>query len=188
MIRIAAIFLISIYLMAGCREKDPMPKPRAYPRVEFPERHYVTYDSATCPFTFEYPDFAQIRNKDEDCWFDLFIPSLSARIHCSYLPVKDRADFDDLVQDAFVIAARINERASYMEETRLKNAQGVNGLILEWTGPAASPVHFFLTDSTHHFFKAALYFDSKVQPDSLAPVAAFIREDIQQMINTFSWK
>ena len=75
-----------------------------------------------------------------------------------------------------------------MEETRLKNAQGVHGLILEWTGPAASPVHFFLTDSTNHFFKAALYFDAKVQPDSLAPVSAFIKEDIQRMINTFSWK
>jgi gliding motility-associated lipoprotein GldD len=156
--------------------------------VEYPERKYIQYNTPGCPFIFEYPDYAEINNKDESCWFDLYMPSFNARIHCSYLPVKNRADFDGLVEDAFVIAKRINERANYMEETRIQNPQNVGGLTLTWTGPAASPIHFFMSDTTHHFFKGALYFNSKVQPDSLDPIAKFIRTDIDHMISTFEWK
>ncbi len=90
--------------------------------------------------------------------------------------------------DAFLIATKINERANYMEEMPVRNAQGVGGLRLTWTGPAASPIHFFLTDTTTHFFKAALYFDSKVQPDSLAPIASFIKSDIDTLISSFRWR
>ena len=111
-----------------------------------------------------------------------------ARIHCSYLPIENQDDFDDLVKDAYVIADRINARANYMEDSRMQNNHGVNGVIMEWSGPAASNMHFFLTDTTRHFFKGALYFDTKVQPDSLAPVATFIKDDIKHMISTFQWK
>lgn len=177
-----------LFLAISCREQQGTPKPRAYPRIEYPERSYVEYDSLGCPFTFQYPSYAEIRNKDEECWFDLFMPGFAARLHCSYLPVKNQADFEDYVGDAYDIADRINARANYMEESRLSNNHGVNGLIFEWTGPAASNLHFFLTDTTQHFFKASLYFDSEVKPDSLAPIAAFIKDDIKHLISTFQWK
>ena len=108
--------------------------------------------------------------------------------HCSYLPLNSKEEYNDLIRDAFIIASKINERANYMEEARVTNPQGVGGLVLNWSGPAASPVHFFLTDTTANFFKAALYFDSRVQPDSLAPISTFIKEDIDKMISSFAWK
>jgi len=182
-----ACFIACIMLLS-CTHKAGSPKPRAYPKVFYPARNYVTYQQDGCPFHFEYPDFAQIKEKTEKCWFDLYMPAFNARLHCSYLPVEDRKQFDDLVSDAYTIADRINDRANYMEEQRILNPKGVSGLLLSWTGPAASPLHFFLTDTTNHFFKAALYFDSKVQRDSLAPIEKFIREDIDHMISSFQWK
>jgi gliding motility-associated lipoprotein GldD len=174
--------------ITGCQETQGTPKPRAYPRIEYPDRGYKVYDVPGCPFTFEYPAYAEIIDKDKPCWFDLFMPAFDARLHCSYLPVHNKDEYNDLVKDAFTIASKINERANYMEESRITNPQGVAGLSLTWTGPAASPIHFFLTDTTAHFFKAALYFDSRVQPDSLAPISAFIKEDIDKMISSFAWK
>ena len=186
--RYLLIIFVLCMVSVGCQQSSGSPKPRAYPRVEYPERKYIEYNSPGCPFQFEYPDYAEINKKDEECWFDLFMPAFNARIHCSYLPVKNRSDFDDLIEDAFVIAKRINERANYMEETRIRNPQSVGGLTLTWTGPAASPIHFFMSDTTQHFFKGALYFNSKVQPDSLDPIIKFIRTDIDHMISTFEWK
>lgn len=180
-------YLILI-LLCSCKEPLGLPKPRAYPRVEYPERVYTVYDTMGCPFTFQYPEYGEIKIKDEKCWFDVFMPVFNARLHCSYLPVNNREEFDDLIIDAFEIAKRINDRANYMEESRIEMENGISGLMLEWSGPAASPVHFFLTDTTQHFFKAALYFDSRVQPDSLAPITDFIKEDIRHMISTFEWK
>src|SRR5688572_18816276 len=112
-------FLILLCLFS-CKEPQGLPKPRAYPRVEYPERAYTTYDTAGCPFTFQYPEYAEIKIKDEKCWFDLFMPAFNARLHCSYLPVYNRDEFDELIIDAFEIAKRINDRANYMEESRIE--------------------------------------------------------------------
>jgi gliding motility-associated lipoprotein GldD len=183
------LYLAIALTSTGCQQDRTTPRPRAYPRVEYPERQYISYDNSTCPFTFELPAYAVVEEKAEQpCWFDLHMPVFQARLHCSYVPIRNREEFDDLVSDAFTIASQINQRANFMEESRLRNAQGVAGLVLEWTGPAASPMHFFLTDTTHHFFKAALYFEAEIRPDSLKPIADFVREDIDALIRSFTWK
>jgi len=184
-------FFITMILALGfvaCKSDPPPPRPRAYPRIDFPDRSTLDYNTPDCPYTFRYPGYAEINEKKEACWFDLYMPVFEARLHCSYVPLTTEKGFTDLVRDAFVIAGKINERANYMTESRVQNAQGVGGLILDWTGPAASPVHFYLSDTTNHFFKAALYFDSKVEPDSLAPIVDFIRQDIDTLIASFEWK
>lgn len=186
--RILLLLFIMTLLWPACKDAAPSPRPRAYPRVEYPKRNYVIFDRSECPFTLEYPGYGQVIDKDSTCWFDLYFPDFNARLHCSYIPLGDRNEYDDLVRDAFIIANKINERANYMEETRLRNPHGTGGILLTWTGPAASPVHFFLSDTTSHFFKGALYFDAKVQPDSLAPISAFIKEDINHLISSFKWK
>ena len=75
-----------------------------------------------------------------------------------------------------------------MDEIRVANAQGVTGVLMEFRGSAASPLHFYLTDSTANFFRASLYFRSKVIPDSLAPVTEFIKEDLAVMINSLTFQ
>jgi gliding motility-associated lipoprotein GldD len=55
-------------------------------------------------------------------------------------------------------------------------------------GNTASPIQFYLTDSTKDFFRAALYFNNIPNQDSLAPVIDYLREDIMMMMETFRWK
>lgn len=182
------LLLAIVIAMVGCQTEPPPPRPRAFPRIDFPEHQYAAYKVAECPYSFGFPTYGEIRDKEEACWFDIYMSKFNARIHCSYIPLKNEAEFRELVRDAFVIATKINERANYMTETRIQNAQGVGGLMLDWSGPAASPVHFYLSDTTSHFFKAALYFDARVQPDSLAPIVAFIKEDIDKIVASFTWQ
>jgi gliding motility-associated lipoprotein GldD len=122
------------------------------------------------------------------CWFDLDAAALGVKIHCSYYAITSGKEFDELVTDAFKMADRINQRANYMDEIRIANANGVSGLLMEFSGSAASPLHFYLTDSTTHFLKASLYYQSKVVPDSLAPITEFLREDLATMINTMHFE
>lgn|SRR5690606_16038109 len=182
------LILGAVVFLSGCRDVAMTPRPRAYPRVSFPERNYQDSQPSECPFVFTYPDYMEIRPTDEPCWFDLYMPSFDARLHCSYIAVKNRENFEELVRDMFVIANTINSRANYMEEKRITSNPEAGGLYLTWTGPAASPVHFFLTDTTQHFLRGALYFNARVQPDSLAPMSAFIREDIDKLIASLRWK
>jgi len=49
-------------------------------------------------------------------------------------------------------------------------------------------LQFVITDSTKHFIRGALYFDNVPNKDSIAPVADYIRQDMMQLIESFSWK
>lgn len=192
-----SLCLFVVLLLLGCNgAPDAVPKPRAFPRIIYPDRNYINFNDADCPLSFRYPDYFEIEKQSTylglvssgACWFDLVAKPFNARIHCSYIAVSDDNPLDVLVRDAFTIANKINQRSNYMDEIRVGNAQGVSGLILEFQGPAASPMHYYLTDSTSHFIKASLYFNSKVQPDSLKPITEFIKADIAEMINSFSWQ
>lgn len=195
------IFTLLLYgtlcITYGCQESAVhVPKPRAYPRVIFPSRSYVDFRQDECPLTFRYPDYMHVIRRanffDEKprhpCWFDLDAPALGAKIHCSYYPIESGKGFDELVSDAFKMADRINQRANYMDEIRVANLHGVSGLLMEFSGSAASPLHFYLTDSTQHFLKASLYYQSKVIPDSLDPLTHFLREDLAVIINSMTFK
>jgi hypothetical protein len=53
---------------------------------------------------------------------------------------------------------------------------------------AASPCQFFLTDSSTHFVRGALYFDFQPNNDSLAPVIKLIENDIRELVGTLKWE
>ena len=191
------VILIGMMAFLACRQEAArIPRPRAYPRVHYPVRQIQSFSLDQCPMTFQYPDYMTVirrdRFSDDDtmhpCWFDLDAGVFGATLHCSYSDISGEQTFDALVSDAFRIADKINQRANYMDEVRVANEHGVSGLLMEFSGSAASPLHFFLTDSTAHFLKASLYFQSKYQADSLAPVMAYLRQDLALIINTMTFE
>src|SRR5690242_11768606 len=113
-----SIVSISLFIcLWGCKDDHTTPRPRAYPRVEYPKQELQPFSQADCPFSFQFPTYAEVQQKeDHTCWFDISMPVFKAKLHCSYLPVEDRAHFDDMVNDTYTIAAKINERSNYMEE------------------------------------------------------------------------
>ena len=96
--------------------------------------------------------------------------------------------FDKLVKDAFKLSGKHNIKANYRDEMVIKKENHVSGIIFDIAGPVASPTQFYLTDSTNHFLRGALYFNNRVEPDSMAPIYEFIKKDIAKLIETFSWQ
>ena len=188
------IFLIFCSSLVSCGNDDDddkiAPKPRSYFRITFPEKKYVKYDSA-CPFTFEMPVYSKIdKNKNynaEPCWMNLNFPTFNGTLHLSYKPVT--GNIKEYLEDTYTLAAKHQIKASGIEEQLIsKGSDKVYGLIYEIKGNAASSIQFFLTDSTRHFIRGALYFNAVPNTDSIAPVLEFIKKDIYQMIATFKWK
>ncbi len=70
----------------------------------------------------------------------------------------------------------------------MKPEKNVYGTVYEIAGDAASSIQFFLTDSTKHYLRGALYFNAQPNKDSLAPLINFVREDIVVLIESFEWK
>jgi len=183
--------------LLGCDGYTPVPKPRAYPRVVYPEKAYKPFEAGYCNFTFDQPVYAKIEQdtayfdekpKDE-CWFNIVVPALNAKIYCSYYPIRSRADFDKFVSDAFEMTNKHTVKATYIDEQPVhRPADHVHGVIFNVEGPAASSYQFFLTDSVKNFVRGSLYFNTVARPDSLAPVVAFMREDLNRMVETLKWQ
>jgi len=66
--------------------------------------------------------------------------------------------------------------------------RNVHGILYDLKGNTASSVQFVLTDSTHHFFRGALYFNNVPNKDSIAPMSDYIRKDIIRIMESFKWK
>lgn len=189
--------LCTILGVQSCDTPAPTPKPRLYPRVEYPDKSYQTFDTTYCEMTFEYPKYAKIMQDTsyfnlkpvDQCWFDIWVPEYDARIYCSYLPLMNKREkLDKYVNDVFMMAGEHVTKANYIQKSPLKLRDNVNGYAFTFEGPAATPYTFYLTDSSQHFFRGALYFNTRVNADSLAPVFQFLKKDIEHLLSTFEWK
>lgn len=189
--------VLSLLVLVSCSDPVFTPKPRSFPRVVYPDKTYQGFTENYCNFSFEYPAYALIQKDTSffddlppnDCWFDLFYPDFDGRVHFTYVPVKHEGKtLELLTKEAFGMADWHNKRANYIEELRIQTDHGVSGMAFNIDGPAASPFQFFLTDSTTHYVRGALYFNTQSKADSLAPVIDFVREDILYLIETFRWK
>ncbi len=190
------LFFLGIITISCESEINYTPKPRCYPKVEYPEKSYQSFTKDYCNFSFEYPKYALIE-KDEkyfdgktlnECWFDVVVPELNGRIHCSYYPIDEKNSYEKLMTDAFKLAQEHNPRADYIDKFPFQKENGVSGFIFEIGGPAASPFQFFVTDSTHHFMRGSLYIKAQAVPDSLQPIIDFLKVDATHLLNTFEWE
>jgi len=194
---LSVIPLAFCLFLIACDGYTPVPKPRAYPRVVYPEKAYKSFEAGYCNFTFDQPVYSKIEQdtayfdekpKDE-CWFNIVVPELNAKIYCSYYPIHSQADFEKFVADAFEMTNKHTVKATYIDEQPVhRPADHVHGVIFNVEGPAASSYQFFLTDSVKNFVRGSLYFNTVARPDSLAPVVAFMREDLNRMVETLKWK
>jgi gliding motility-associated lipoprotein GldD len=184
--------IISLFisiLFFACQETYT-PKPRAYFKVEFPNKEYHTFDSIY-PFTFDCPVYAKVipdAEKGADGnWMNIVFRDFNARIHTSYKPVV--GNFAELEEDTRKLAYKHTVKADAIEEKIWNNETNkVYGILYDIQGNTASSIQFYLTDSTRHFLRGALYFNLKPNKDSLAPSIEFIRKDIDRMIESFKWK
>lgn len=194
--RILFYFLICSFFIVSCKEEEaPLPKPRMYPKVTFPEYDYNQFDESYCDLTFEYPDYGKIiqdrkffeEESEDPCWFNIQFEDFKGTFYASYISIDDRQHFDKLVQDAYTMANEHNRKANYRREELIQNQHGVSGLYFDIGGDVATNMQFLLTDTTNHFFRGSLYFNAKVNRDSIDPIFTFIKNDIDHLINTFQW-
>jgi len=186
---ITACMVMAVMAAGGCR-RNYTPKPRGYFRIDLPEHAYREYRS-DCPFSFEFPVYANVQpdrsRMARPCWFNVVYPDFNGTIHLSYQTVKK--NLEELTEDARTLVYKHSIKADAIGEQLFTHPdKKVYGILYDIKGNTASSVQFFLTDSSRHFIRGALYFNASPNADSLAPVIRFCREDIIHLIETFSWQ
>ena len=190
-------FILVLFLALGftaCNSKFT-PKATGYPAITLPKKVYLSDAVTDLPYAFDIPSYAVVDknvaymgvDQQKAGWMNLKFPSLNATLYISYNAVqKDKLEV--LVRDAYNFANNHSNKASFIEDSAFENPIGLQGVFFHLGGDVASPYQFFITDSSRHFFRGALYFDTTPNADSLAPVIDFLYQDLKQLVQSFHWK
>lgn len=210
------IFLPSIgflFLTLLSCNSNYTPKPKGYFNITFPEHQYQPFNQQNYPYTFEYPVYAAIvkdsayfdADPDNPYWINVDFPKFNAKIYLSYKTIggkslykvktengyKDSSSintFDNLRNDAYKITFKHTTKATSIEDSAFVTPNGIGGVFFKVGGNAATGKQFFVTDTSKHFLRGALYFNDTPNEDSLNVVYDFIGKDMQHLINTLKWR
>jgi gliding motility-associated lipoprotein GldD len=186
-------FCFLLFTLLSCNSVYS-PKPRGYFRIDFPAHAYQAFDRPEFPYSFEYPVYSNIirdtaffgDRPENPYWINVDFPRFHARIYISYKEVN--GNFDKLREDAYKMTYKHTYKASSIEDSLISTPLGVHGIFFNVGGNAATAKQFFVSDSTRHFLRGALYFDTTPNSDSLGIVNAFLQDDMFHLINTLKWK
>lgn len=189
------LFFFFILFGLGCNQPYSV-KPKGYQQIDLPAKQYQSFSENGYPYSFEYPIYGFIDNqvsylgndKSKDAWLNIRYPQFGATLYVSYNKVNATTKIDTLVRDAYTFANNHNSMANFIEDSAFEISQNVKGVFFHIGGDVATSYQFFVTDSTRHFLRAALYFETTPNEDSLAPINQYLFKDMQHMVRTLRWK
>ena len=169
-------------------------KPRGFFQIHFPPRAYRLFDQPGYPYSFEYPVYAEVvkdslffgEKPENDWWVNIDFPQFNGKIYVSYKQIGPNK-FDTLVNEAFKLTSKHAQKADSIDDSLIATPNGVHGVFFKVGGDVATAKQFFLTDTTKHFLRGALYFYATPNQDSMRTVNNFVQEDMKHLINTFKW-
>lgn len=183
-------YIIPFLFLISC-STEYYPKPKGYNRIDIPKHAYQELNQEL-PYRFEYSAHSIVEpdtfNLQEKTWINLNYEALGARVHFTYKPIlKQEEKLRDYLTDALSLTSKHQIKAYGIDESVLRTPQGYTGLVAELTGEVPTQFQFFVTDSTSNFLRGALYFDTAVKNDSLAPIIEYIKVDMMHLINTLEF-
>ena len=186
------LIMVLMFIACGSQSDTEYPKPRGYFRIDLPEKEYQWFDT-TWPFAFKYPAYADLKPVNtpeaEPYWFNIHYPNFNGMLSFSYKKIEGENTLYKLSEEAREFANKHIIKANQIIERRVEHlAHNVYGIVYEIEGTnTASPYQFFISDSTTHFIRAALYFNHIPNNDSIAPVIQRVKEDMDTLIGTLRW-
>ncbi|AWW30917.1 gliding motility lipoprotein GldD [Echinicola strongylocentroti] len=190
--RNSVIFGMVLLALVACGDGDYLPKPKGYNRIDLPEKGFVKLPD-NYPYQFDRSVHTEVEadtfNLDKKYWINLAYHSLGAKVHLTYKAINgNEARLRDILDDAFRLTAKHQIKAYSIDEAVTRTPKGYVGVVAELSGEVPTQFQFFVTDSTDNFLRGALYFNTAVKNDSLAPVIEYIKEDMTHLINTLEFK
>lgn len=195
-------------LMISCNSHFT-PKPKGYFRIGLPVHAYQRFDEPGFPYSFEYPVYAEITKEADTTgnnpfWININFKDFNGRIYLSYKSIYGRSvykiktdegyrdsiavnNFENLREEAYKMTYKHTIKASGIVDSFFTSAAG-SGVYFYVAGEAATSKQFYVSDSSKHFLRGALYFDASPNEDSLSVVSNFLESDIRHMLKTLKWK
>ena len=185
-----------LFILASCNSNFTA-KPKGYFNIDFPKHEYQLFDQPGYPYTFEYPVYAKVikdtsyfdKTPENPWWINVDFPQFTGRIYISYKEIgSGKYNFDTLTKQTYMLTGKHSSKAYSIDDSLINTPNKVHGVFFSVGGDVATSNQFYLTDSTKHFLRGAMYFDATPNADSLRIVNQFLMQDMKHIINTFKWR
>ena len=182
------VLLILTSCNGGEESYDFYPKPISGHRIIFPEKAYKSI-SPDCSYGFDIPNYSDLNldTINNNCNGNLVLNQFNATLFLTYVNLDTNLMYN--IEYSRKLAYDHSIKADAIEEKVILNPNNnTYGVQYKIVGNAASNYQFYVTDSSDHFLRGALYFNTAPNYDSIKPTLNFIMEDFDHLIETIDWK
>ncbi|MEM6263027.1 MAG: hypothetical protein AAGI38_11005 [Bacteroidota bacterium] len=184
--------VLALFFLISCgSEAELRPRKHGYPHMELPSSYtYQAFSSPSCPFTFKYPDFGEVtRDAADSCWVDISFPALGCKWHISQRDIQVTEKNPEVhFEEHRKLVYKHSKKASQIRTAELTSPAG-NGIYYELYGEVGTPLQFFLSDSSNQqFIIGSVYLNTALANDSLAPLIALMKGEIQRSVASLRWE
>ncbi len=187
-----AIVGFVLFILMGCSDTAPIPKPSTFLKTEFPEHTYRPYISPGA-YQFDLADLYQSKSfelaKQNYSVQEIDLGPLNGTLFLYYLKIPSKDSLpeiinfaNDKVDEHKIMADKIDFKQIISPQKR------VFGTFFELKGNVATNFQFYLTDSIQHFVRGEVLLNCRPNYDSLRPTLQYLKTDLQQLIKNFKWR
>lgn len=179
-------FCLIWFVFLGACNTAYKPKPRGFNYISFPEKHYQNIEVKGV-YLFKKNTLANHFLDPELPWVTIKYKKLKAEILITHKEIITESDLYTFIEESYKLIGRHQIKAESILEKKVVTSKKKRATIFEIKGAVASPYQFITTDSVKNFLRVALYLDIPIENDSIAPVINYLKDDVNQILNTLTW-
>ncbi len=182
---IGVIVITSLmFTIFGCDNKTA-PKPVAYQHIENITTSYAPHNINSFPLQFNISNGAIAENNQQNSgWINIKYPKYNATIYCSYIDITKEKLHQEIEKNRELVYVHSKHSSGITTLNYNDTTEGVWAELYILEGNVATPLQFIATNNSSYIFRGSLYFDTKVNTDSVAPIVEYLQSDIAQIIES----
>tara|TARA_B100001248_G_C27378884_1_gene455853 strand:- start:813 stop:1391 length:579 start_codon:yes stop_codon:yes gene_type:complete len=184
------LFLFGLFLFHfSCDETNYLPREKGFLRLEFEKPTYQTFSSESSSLNFIYNDAYSSLEIVSGDKIVLRYKDIKIDIVLSDIELENLSSFEESIRNFYMFLEphrKKSNQISIKEFTSEDNKRFAK--VFEMRGPIASPLQFYVTDSTNNFLFGSMNVTEKSDYDSIYPSIMYVKNDIFSIIESVNWE
>lgn len=181
MTRLLVIAVLVLGALSCTRQPAPVPRPRAFQRIETPDSVYCIFYGPVA--TFEINASADTLHPSETA-LDVLYGTLGARLYTSQRRFKAPENLTEAI-DNRITRISLNLGGAQARSASFVNDAGFECTVVTALDPVPTPVQFYACDASGRFVNGAAVFAlAPSSADSVAPAVAALERDVIHLLES----
>lgn len=184
------LFPFGLFLFIfSCNESNYLPREKGFLRLEFEKPTYDTFSNESSGLNFIYNDAYSTFEIVSDEKIVLGYKDIKISIVLSDVELENLSSFEESLQNFYMFLEPHRKKSNQISIKEFTSADNNRfAKVFEMRGPVASPLQFYVTDSTNHFLFGSMNIMEKSDYDSIYPSIMYVKNDIFSIIESVNWE